>query len=52
MNKQEREREKEIKKLIYLKSSLIKVTKKELKCLRQELDNLGDNKNKSKVYKK
>jgi hypothetical protein len=34
------DREKEIKHLIYLKSELIKETKKEIKELHQELDNI------------
>ena len=42
MNKEEREREKEIKRLMYLKSQLIKETKKELSQLRDELNSLGN----------
>lgn len=41
MNKEEREREKELKYLIYLKNQLIKEYKKELKQYREELNNLG-----------
>lgn len=37
-------REKEIKYLIYLKSQLIKQTKKEIKKLHNELDEIGKNK--------
>lgn len=44
MNKEEREREKEIKRLMYLKSQLITQTKKELSQLREELNSLGNNK--------
>lgn len=44
MNKEEREREKEIRYLMYLKSQLIKQTKKELSLLREELNSLGNNK--------
>lgn len=44
MTEEERKREKEIKYLIYLKSQILKQTKKELKQLRDELENLGDNK--------
>lgn len=39
-----KEREKEIKYLMYLKSQLIKETKKELKILKQELIVLSNNK--------
>lgn len=42
MNKDERDREKEIKYLMYLKSQLIKQTKKELAELREELNSLGN----------
>jgi len=38
------DREKEIKYLMYLKSELIKETKKELKGLRSELDSLNKEK--------
>ncbi len=44
MNKEERDREKELKYLIYLKSELLKQTKKELQSYRRELDQLGNNK--------
>ena len=43
MNREERDREKEIKYLMYLKSELIKQTKKELSELREELNSLGNN---------
>ena len=43
MNREERDREKEIKYLMYLKSQLIKQTKKELAELRNELNSLGNN---------
>lgn len=38
------EREKKIKYLLYLKSKLIHETKKEMKNLREELNNMGNNK--------
>ena len=44
MNKEERDREKELKYLIYLKSELLKQTKKELQSYRRELDQVGNNK--------
>ena len=44
MNKEERDREKELKYLIYLKNELLKQTKKELQQYRRELEQLGDNK--------
>lgn len=44
MNKEERDREKELKYLIYLKNELLKETKKELQQYRRELQQLGDNK--------
>ena len=44
MNKEERDREKELKYLIYLKKELLKETKKELQQYRRELEQLGDNK--------
>lgn len=44
MNKEERDREKELKYLIYLKSELLKQTKKELQEYQKELLNLGNNK--------
>ena len=50
MNKEEREREKEIKRLMYLKSQLIKETKKELSQLRDELNSLGNNKERREGY--
>ena len=39
-----KDREKEIKYLIYLKSQLIKQAKKEIKNLHNELDEIGKNK--------
>lgn len=39
-----KDREKEIKYLIYIKSELIKQTKKEIKTLHQELDELNGQK--------
>ena len=39
-----KDRENEIKYLIYLKSQLIKQTKKEIKNLHNELDGIGKNK--------
>lgn len=39
-----KDREKEIKYLIYLKSQLIKQTKKEIKNLSSELDNINNQK--------
>ena len=50
MNKEEREREKEIRYLMYLKSQLIKQTKKELSQLREELNSLGNNKERREGY--
>lgn len=50
MNKEEREREKEIKRLMYLKSQLIKETKKELSQLREKLNSLGNNKERREGY--
>lgn len=50
MNKEEREREKEIKRLMYLKSQLISQTKKELSQLREELNSLGNNKERREGY--
>lgn len=44
MNKEERDREKELKYYIYLKNELLKETKKELQQYRRELQQLGDNK--------
>ena len=44
MNKEQRDREKELKYLIYLKNELLKETKKELQQYRRELQQLGDNK--------
>lgn len=50
MNKEEREREKEIRYLMYLKSQLIKQNKKELSLLREELNSLGNNKERREGY--
>lgn len=47
-----KDREKEIKYLIYLKNEIIKQEKKEIKQLRNELNELYQNKKKSKVYRK
>ena len=44
MNKEERDREKELKRLIYIKTELLKEIKKELMNYRRELYSLGDNK--------
>ena len=48
MNKNEREREKELKHLIYLKNEEIKNAKKQLVKYRDELKNLGECKVKRK----
>lgn len=50
MNKEEREREKEIKRLMYLKSQLITQTKKELSQLREEVNSLGNSKERREGY--
>lgn len=47
-----KDREKELKYLIYLKNVLIKEQKKELKNLRNELEDLKLEKTKSKNYRK
>lgn len=44
MTEEQRAREKEIKYLMFLKSELIRQTKRELSQLRDALNNLGDNK--------
>lgn len=44
MTSEEREREKELKMLIYLRNEIIKQAKKELKEYRDELNSLGNNK--------
>lgn len=44
ITKEEREREKEIKRLIYEKTLIIKEAKKELRALKGELLMLGNNK--------
>ena len=46
MNKKDRDREKEIKRLMYVKSQLIKETKKEVKQLRLELNQMNSKKKK------
>ena len=52
MNKEERDREKELKYLIYLKSELLKQTKKEIQACRKELYQLGTNKTYTKRKKR
>lgn len=52
MNKEEREREKELKRLIYIRNEIIREAKKELKQYREELANLGNNKGRSRVKKR
>lgn len=47
-----KEREKEIKYLMYLKSQLIKETKKEVKELQQELNQINGEKRLKKVEKR
>ena len=47
-----KDREKEIKYLIYLKSQLIKQTKKEIKNLSNELQTINNQKTMNKKYKK
>ena len=42
--REEQEREKELRRLIYIRSELIKETKKELRQYRDELNSLGNNK--------
>lgn len=44
MTKEEKQREKEIKHLLYIKNKLIKETKKDVKKLRLELNKLGGRK--------
>lgn len=44
MTPEEREREKELKRLIYLRNEVIKEAKKELRLYRMELQSLGNNK--------
>lgn len=44
MTPEEREREKELKRLIYLRNEVIREAKKELKQYREELRSLGNNK--------
>lgn len=43
MTQEERDREKELKRLIYLRNELIKEAKKELKQYYNELNSLGNN---------
>ena len=52
MNKEERDREKELKYLIYLKSELLKQTKKEIQAYQKELDQLSNNKTYTKRKKR
>ena len=52
MTPEEQEREKELKRLIYLRNEIIKEAKKELKHYRNELNSLGNNKAKKMVRKK
>lgn len=47
-----KDREKELKYLIHLKNELIKQEKKDLKNLRNELESLNQEKQKSKNYRK
>lgn len=44
MTGEEQEREKELKRLIYIRNEIIKVAKKELRQHRDELNSLGNNK--------
>lgn len=44
MTREEQEREKELKRLIYLRNEIIKEAKKELRQYRDELNSLGNNK--------
>ena len=44
MTREEQEREKELKRLIYIRNEIIKVAKKELRQYRGELNSLGNNK--------
>lgn len=46
-----KDREKEIKYLLYLKAQLIKQTKKEMQILNQELDQINGEKRLTKNYK-
>lgn len=52
MNKKDREREKELKHLIFLKNEVIKEAKKELRMYRAELDSLGNNKRKENIHER
>lgn len=51
MTLEEREREKELKMLIYLRNEIIKQAKKELKEYRDELNSLGNNKDERRKVK-
>lgn len=51
MTSEEREREKELKMLIYLRNEIIKQAKKELKEYRDELNSLGNNKDERRKVK-
>ena len=51
MTLEEREREKELKMLIYLRNEIIKQAKKELKEYRDELYSLGNNKDERRKVK-
>ena len=51
MTLEEREREKELKMLIYLRNEIIKQAKKELKEYRDELNSLGNNKDERRKAK-
>ena len=44
VTREEQEREKELKRLIYIRNEIIKVAKKELRQYRDELNSLGNNK--------
>ena len=44
MTREEQEREKELKRLIYIRNEIIKEAKKELRQYRGELNSLGNNK--------
>lgn len=50
MNREEQIREKEIKRTIYEKSEQIRILKKELSMLRNELRSLGDYKERRQGY--
>jgi len=44
VTREEQEREKELKRLIYIRNEIIKEAKKELRQYRDELNSLGNNK--------